>query len=107
MYTLTLSLQVSEITVKAKEAVEAASGSVRKVYYNQLRCLRCSSLSGLKSKVDCCQKSLDLPQNNVTRLIALADYPPQLSPFHFQLKKRSDLSIFMLDDIAGLNLVPA
>ncbi|GJW05264.1 50S ribosomal protein L15-like protein [Tanacetum coccineum] len=29
-------LEVSRVTVRAKEAVEAAGGSVRKVYYNQL-----------------------------------------------------------------------
>lgn len=29
-------LQVSRVTVKAKEAVEAAGGSVRKVHYNKL-----------------------------------------------------------------------
>lgn len=28
--------QVSRVTVRAKEAVEAAGGSVRKVYYNEL-----------------------------------------------------------------------
>ncbi|PWA51633.1 ribosomal protein L18e/L15 superfamily protein [Artemisia annua] len=29
-------MNVSRVTVRAKEAVEAAGGSVRKVYYNQL-----------------------------------------------------------------------
>lgn len=29
-------LQVSRVTVRAKEAVEAAGGSVRRVYYNKL-----------------------------------------------------------------------
>lgn len=33
---LTSALQVSRVTVRAKEAVEAAGGSVRKVYYNKL-----------------------------------------------------------------------
>lgn len=31
-----LQLQVSRVTVRAKEAVEAAGGSVRRVYYNKL-----------------------------------------------------------------------
>ena len=33
---LNQTLQVSRVTVRAKEAVEAAGGSVRRVYYNKL-----------------------------------------------------------------------
>ena len=57
----------------------------------------CSSLSGLKRKAGCCPKQLGLPRNKGIKLIASADCLPQPNLYHFQLTKRRQPPVHLLN----------
>ena len=56
-----------------------------------------SSPSGLKRKAGCCQKQLGLLQNKWIKLIASADCLPQPNLYHFQLTKRRQPPLHLLN----------
>ncbi|KAL6204891.1 hypothetical protein ACLB2K_022158 [Fragaria x ananassa] len=67
-----INLEVSRVTVRAKAAVEAAGGSVRRVYYNKLGFRALLTPEWFEKRADYCQEQLDLRQNR--RISRVAQY---------------------------------
>ncbi|GFY91211.1 ribosomal protein L18e/L15 superfamily protein [Actinidia rufa] len=80
-------LEVSRVTVRAKEAVEAAGGSVRKVYYNKLGLRALLKPEWFEKKGRLLPRAARPPQNKKTKLIALDDCLRQPSRFLLHQKK--------------------
>ncbi|KAH1148689.1 hypothetical protein GYH30_043361 [Glycine max] len=85
--------EVSRVTVRAKEAVEAAGGSVRRVYYNKL---------GLKAlvKPECFEKKGRLlpraarpPPKQKDKVDSIGRLPAPTKPIPFLVEASKDLPV--------------
>jgi large subunit ribosomal protein L15 len=91
-----LSLQVTRVTVRAKEAVEAAGGSVRKVYYNKLGFRALLKPEWFEKKGRLLPKAARPPPKQKDKVDSIGRLPAPKKPIPFLVEGSQDLPVGQL-----------
>lgn len=89
-------LEVTRVTVRAKEAVEAAGGSVRKVYYNKLGFRALLKPEWFEKKGRLLPKAARPPPKQKDRVDSIGRLPAPKKPIPFLVEGSNDLPLGQL-----------
>lgn len=83
-------MQVSRVTTRAKEAVEAAGGSVRKVYYNKLGFKALLKPEWFEKKGRLLPKAARPPPKQKDKVDSIGRLPAPTKPIPFATQEESE-----------------
>lgn len=83
-----LQIQVSRVTIRAKEAVEAAGGSVRRVYYNKLGFRALLKPEWFEKKGRLLPKAARPPPKQMDKVDSIGRLPAPTKPIPFLVQDK-------------------
>jgi large subunit ribosomal protein L15 len=89
-------LQVTRVTVRAKEAVEAAGGSVRRVYYNKLGFRALLKPEWFEKKGRLLPRAARPPPKQQDKVDSIGRLPAPRKPIPFLVEESKDLPVNQL-----------
>ncbi|KAH0977380.1 hypothetical protein GBA52_027099 [Prunus armeniaca] len=96
-FDIDIDLSVSRVTVRAKEAVEAAGGSVRRVYYNKLGFRALLKPEWFEKKGRLLPKAARPPSKQKDKVDSIGRLPAQTKPIPFFTEEEVASSSYPLD----------